>query len=166
MSTWPAALVVRGLVSLAVTTTLVACWGPGYRGAVPATNPVAGYIIEVSRASGQFEEIEIDQEGSQCARLLPITIADRTCRIATLLNPWTIGGEAYGELNVRRTPALDALIWRARANADPTVCAQGGLEGDFLAECEAASRDPDYLYESVDLRIRVPFGGALPSPTW
>lgn len=127
------------------------------------TNPVGGYAIELSESGGQFVGVAISQEGGGCERLVPNADADRTCRIATSLVPTLIASEAYGELNARRTPALDAMVWRARANADPTVCQRGGLSGAFLTECEAHATAADYEYTGPGIRIHVPIGGAIPA---
>lgn len=129
----------------------------------PGRNPVGGYTIEVSLAGDEFVGVVAGAEGNGCERLGPNNDADRTCRIATALLPSLIGGEAYGELNTRHTPAFDALVWRARADADKTVCGRGGLEVDFLARCESDAIQIDYEYTRSDLRVRVPIGGAIPS---
>jgi hypothetical protein len=129
------------------------------------TNPVGGYLIEVSTAGGDFVSVTIGAEGEGCERFSADEDAERTCYIATSLIPTLIGGEAYGELNQVRTPAVDALVWRARANADPSVCAEGGLTGAFLAECERDAVAVDYEYATGNMRVRVPIGGAVPPPT-
>lgn len=130
----------------------------------PERNPVGGYTIEVSAAGGEFVTTTIGPDGEGCERFSGSEDAERTCFISKLLNPWSIGGEAYGELNDRHTPALDALIWRARANADASVCAAGGLTGPFLQECERDAVADDYEYSAGTFRVRVPIGGAQPAP--
>lgn len=126
-------------------------------------NPTGGYEIEVSQDGGEFLVTTIGAGGEGCEPFSGDEDAERTCLIARLLNPWTIGGEAYGELNDRHTPALDALIWRARADADPSVCARGGLTGPFLQECERDALANGYGYATGNFRVRVPIGGAQPS---
>ncbi len=79
--------------------------------------------------------------------------------------PSIIGGYAYGELNSRGTPAFDALVWRGRVDSDTTVCARGGLENGFLANCELLVVDPNYEYADANLRVHVPIAGAIPSPS-
>jgi hypothetical protein len=127
------------------------------------TTPTGAYSIEISTADSEFVPVTIGAEGEGCEPFSADGDAERTCLISRLLNPWTIGGEAYGELNEVRTPAVDALIWRARANADPSVCAEGGLAGAFLAECERDAVAVDYEYATGNMRVRVPIGGAVPS---
>lgn len=145
--------------------TLIAVTGPcgSTRRAGPQPNPTGAYAIEVSVNGGDFRPVSIGPDGEGCERFSGFEDAERTCLIARLLNPWTIGGEAYGELNDRHTPALDALIWRARANADASVCARGGLTGAFLHECEQDAVADDYEYVSAPFRVRVLIGRAMPS---
>lgn len=131
----------------------------------PDVNPTGAYRIEISVSGGPFVSSLIGFEGAGCEPFANHEEADRTCRIAINLIPSLIGGEAYGELNDRHTPALDALIWRARANADQTVCADGGLSGAFLLECERDAIAHDYEYVVGALRVHVPIGGAMPSPS-
>lgn len=128
-------------------------------------NPTGGYAIEVAQDGGDFAPATIGSQGEGCERFSDYEGAERTCLIAKELNPRTIGGEAYGELNDRHTPALDALIWRARANADASVCGRGGLTGAFLLECEREAIASDYEYSAGSFRVRVPIGGAQPSPS-
>lgn len=152
----------RNLVSIALAVLAAAC--SGYH-PVGITNPTTGYSIEVSTGGDEFVPVTIDAEGEGCERFSADEGAERTCLIARLLNPWTIGGEAYGELNDRQTPALDALVWRARADADASVCARGGLSGPFLQECERDAIADDYEYAIGNFRVRVLIGGAQPSPS-
>lgn len=128
-------------------------------------NPTGAYQIEISVSGGPFVSRLIGFEGAGCEPFANDEEADRTCRIAISLIPSHIGGEAYGELNDRHTPALDALIWRARANADASVCAQGGLTGAFLQECERDAVADEYEYATGNMLVRVPIGGAQPSPS-
>jgi len=128
----------------------------------PEPNPVGGYVIELSMGGAPFDRFPIGAEGSNCERLRDPE-ANRTCLIATNLIPSVIGGEAYGELNTRRTPAFDALVWRGRANADATVCARGGLENEYLADCERLVADESYTYTRDQARVHVPIGGATDS---
>lgn len=130
------------------------------------TNPWGTYRIEVSVGEAEFVSRSIGDEGHGCEVFVEHEDADRTCRIAINLIPTIIGGEAYGELNSRRTPALDALVWRARANGDPSICERGGLGGGFLVECHTAAQDASYEYVAGDIHVRVPIGGGLPIPTF
>lgn len=139
------------------------CWPPGP--AFPdGTNPVGGYQLEVSVAGSAFSNVAVESDGTGCGVLSQVNDAYRTCLVATNLIPTLIGGEAYGELNDRHTPAYDALVWRARANGDPSVCQQGGLEANFLANCRREATDLSYEYRAAGLKVRVPIGGALPTP--
>ena len=143
---------------------VVAVTGPcgSSRNEGPRPNPTGAYAIEVSLNRGEFRPVTIGPDGEGCPQFSSVEDTERTCFITKLLNPWTIGGEAYGELNDERTPAFDALVWRARADADVSVCQRGGLTGAFLADCISAARDPDYVYERGPFRVRVPIGGAVP----
>jgi hypothetical protein len=151
-------------VAPAIMLAMIAVTGPCSSG--PAhpmgDQPTGAYEIEVSVDRDEFVPITIGAEGEGCERFSADEDAERTCLIARLLNPLTIGGEAYGDLNERHTPALDALIWRARSNADPTICERGGLEGELLGECNRAAQASDYEYVSGNVRVRVPIGGASP----
>lgn len=128
----------------------------------PEPNPTGGYTIEVAIGDEAYRQVSIDKEGGGCDVLEEYTDTYRTCLIATNLIPSLIGGEAYGRLNEKRTPALDALVWRARADDDVTVCERGGLEGAMLELCRTEAQDPGYVYEHRDVRVQVPTGGAAP----
>lgn len=130
----------------------------------PLPNPVGAYTIELSVDQGPFDSVVIGADGSNCERL-SFPNAKQTCLLATNLMPSIIAGYAYGELNSRVTPAFDALVWRGRADGDTTVCARGGLENDFLANCEQLVVDPNYEYVHANLRVHVPIAEAIPSPS-
>ncbi len=152
-------------IAPSILFALVAVTGPCSSGkAGPEPNPTGAYEIELSVGGGNFVPATIGSDGEGCERFLGDDDAERTCYIATNLIPTLIGGEAYSELNDRRTPALDAIAWRARANADPNVCAAGGLTGPFLGECQRDAVSDDYEYTTGSMRVRVPIGGAHPSP--
>ncbi len=131
----------------------------------PEVSPTGAYQIELSLNGGDFRPVTIGPDGQGCPQFSSVEDAERTCFIAKELIPNKIGGEAYGELNDRLTPAFDALVWRARADADVSVCERGGLEGAFLADCTQAAQDPSYVYERGAFRVRVPIGGAVPNPS-
>jgi hypothetical protein len=150
----------------AVLLLTVAAVGPCSTGpAHPERGPRSGYEIGIASGGGEFETVEIGAGGDGCERFTGHEDAERVCFISTVVIPTAIGGEAYGELNDRRTPALDALIWRARLDADPATCAAGGLVGGFLAECERDAVATDYEYAVANIRVRVPVGGAGPVTT-
>src|SRR6185312_11758209 len=81
-----------------------------------------------------------------------------TCSLAVNADPAVIGGAAFGRLNVEHTTALDALVWRARADGDVAVCAAGGLEGEWLARCQTDAANPSYAMVdgTVQVSIRSP----------
>lgn len=149
-----------------VFLVVVAVTGPcSNQRAGPQPNPRTGYVIEVSERGGPFETVRIDAEGNGCERFGSVEDLERTCFITTVAIPRAIGGEAYGELNERRTPAFDALIWRALAEADASICERGGLVGPLLVECQASAVDPSYTYRNGPFQIHVPLGGAEPLPS-
>ena len=84
------------LVTPAIVFLAVAAVGPCNSGpAHPmATTPWGVYRIEVSVAGAEFVGREIGEEGHGCEVFAQIENADRTCRIAILLIPNSIGGEA------------------------------------------------------------------------
>jgi hypothetical protein len=122
-------------------------------------------MIEVSESGGSLASVRIDAEGNACDRFESVEDVERICFITTNAIPTVIGGEAYGSLNERRTPALDALIWRARVEADVSICNRGGLVGRLLDECETAAVDPEYAYRNGPYEVRVPIGGAEELPS-
>lgn len=131
----------------------------------PEPNRVRGYLLEIAPSTAPFRQVSIGAQGEGCDVLLPDTDAYRTCLIATQVIPTLIPGEDYDQLNELRTPALDALIWKARSDGDVSVCQRGGLANVFLEECEQAAGAVDYEYEGDMVRIRVPIGGAQPTAT-
>jgi hypothetical protein len=131
----------------------------------PEPNPVRGYRLELAESDGRFRNVQIGAQGEGCEVFLPDADANRICLIATNDIPSIIGGEAYGDLNVRHTLALDALIWRARSIGDVSICERGGLRAGLLATCEQAAQAADYEYQGTSTRVRVPLGGAQPEAT-
>lgn len=129
----------------------------------PEPNPRGAYVIELSSGGSGFTSITVGAEGAGCERLMADANANRICLIANNLDPPIIGAEAYGALNSAPSPAFHALVWRARADADPSVCGRGGLEGELLDRCLAEAQTADYAYAAGQMQIRVPIGGAVPS---
>lgn len=150
--------------SVVVIAVISGCFGMN-RGH-PEPNRVRGYRIELSLAGGRFEVVTIGANGEGCEVMQSNYDAYRTCLIATQVNPGVLaGGEDGDDLNIRHTPAFDALVWKARADNDVTVCERGGLERDFLIRCENEARAGGYEYAAEDIKVRVPIGGAEPSST-
>lgn len=127
----------------------------------PQPNPVGGYAMELSTGGGDFVTISVGADGGGCERVPADADANRICLIATNLSPPIIGAEAYGALNAAPSPAFHALVWRARASADSSVCARGGLEGTLLDRCLAESQAADYVYTNGQLAIKIPIAGAV-----
>ena len=144
---------------LAVIASLSGCFGMN-RGH-PEPNPVRGYRLEIAAGTSPFEPLNIGAQGEGCEVLLPDEDANRTCLIATSVHPGVIGSD---DDEISR-PAIDALIWKARSDGDVSVCQRSGrLSGAFLEECEIAAIAADYQYEGDIVRIRIPMGGAEPTP--
>lgn len=155
-----AAYTVMATVRISVTGELPSSPGPAH----PEPNPRGAYVIELSSAGSAFTPITVGAEGAGCERLLADADANRICLIANNLNPLIIGAEAYGALNDAPSPAFHALVWRARADADPLVCGRGGLEGELLDRCLAEAQAADYTYAAGQIQIKVRIGGAAPRP--
>lgn len=155
----------RWLLAALLASALFGGCLEGWGSHPPSENPYGGYAADITFPSGETKHVVIDQAGKSCSEVAASRSAYQTCLLATNLIPSLIPGDAYGsgELNTTPTPALDALIWRARADADPTVCSRGLLEGSFLALCESAAGDASYEYQSDGFTVRIPIGGAVPS---
>src|SRR5688572_10672536 len=101
--------------SVVVIAVISGCFGMSRGHAEP--NRVRGYRIELSLAGGRFEVVTIGANGEGCEVMQSNYDAYRTCLIATPVIPSVIaGGEDGSDLNIRHTPALDALVWKARAD--------------------------------------------------
>ncbi len=156
----------RQLITMAVIAAAVISGCFGMNRGHPEPNRVRGYGIELSLAGGPFEVVMIGANGEGCDVMQSNYDAYRTCLIAAQVNPSVLaGGEDGSDLNIRHTPAFDALVWKARADNDVTVCERGGLERDFLVRCENEARANGYLYNADGIRVRVPIGGAEPTST-
>jgi hypothetical protein len=130
----------------------------------PGPNPLGAFAIELSQGGGAFEPLTITTSGVECQRFEALVDLESTCFGATNLIPSIIGGGAQGNLNQGHTPEYDALVWRARANGDPQVCDKGGLLGALLSQCRTDATRADYALSAGNFVIRVPIGGAFPSP--
>lgn len=122
---------------------------------VPPPNLIAGYEIDIATADGTFTAVTIGSDGSGCDRLIASERLYTACLVAINLDPRVIGASALGSLNSERTPALDALVWRARLGGDPAVCREGGLIGAFLAECKRLASADSYEVRDGALVARV-----------
>lgn len=139
-----------------VGRTLQGFWtGSGHPATRPQPNPQRPITLTYSDG-GQFVMLVIGLDGDGCEKLMRSDRLYGACLLAFNANPAVIGGAAQGLLNAERTPSLDALIWRARADGDVSVCERGGLLDDFLAECQAQAVAVDYEIEDSGLRLRVP----------
>lgn len=125
----------------------------------PTEAVVEGYVLAYARGAEPLMALVIDKDATKCQALRAIEIADRTahsasttwpqptdpeptlyvaCVLATNIDARFIAGEAFGKLNEEDTPAFEAIMWRARLNADRTVCESAGLLGARLDLCHAA----------------------------
>lgn len=152
-----AGLALAAAVYLAASSFFTAISTPPSR--VPPVTPTAGYELEIVAEGGVASRVAIGADGNGCDRLVDSERLYTACLVAVNLDPRIIGASALGRLNSERTPALDALVWRARLDGDASVCAEGGLTGDFLAECERLSADDGYEVRDRGLVVRVPPAG-------
>jgi len=157
------AFVVGNVAATAVMMYMNSNRGPVASGR-PGDMPRGSYRIDIVSGSGELTRLTISPEGDECDVFAVSPPTQETCLIATILIPSAIGGQAFGELNNKHTPAFDALVWRARAGADATVCSRGGLEGAFALSCEQAATSETYELRTDTFTVRVPIGGALASP--
>jgi hypothetical protein len=144
-------------IYLAVSSFFTANSSPPSR--VPPANPTAAYELEIGSEGGVLTRVAIGADGSGCDRLVASERLYTACLVAVNLDARLIGASALGRLNSERTPALDALVWRARLNGDASVCAEGGLSGDFLVECEQLATANEYEVRDSGLVVRVPRAG-------
>jgi len=144
-------------VYLAASSFFTAISTPPSR--VPPDNPTAGYELEIGSTDGTWRSVVIEADGEGCDRLVQGERLYTACLVAVNLDPRLIGASALGRLNSEPTPALDALVWRARLDGDPSVCAEGGLSGGFLADCERLAAAEGYEVRDSGLVVRVPRRG-------
>lgn len=126
---------------------------------VPPANPTAAYELDFGPDGGVAVRVAIASDGAGCDRLRASERLYTACLVAVNLDARLIGASALGRLNSERTPALDALVWRARLDGDASVCAKGGLSGDFLAECEQLATAEQYEVRDGGLVVRIPRAG-------
>lgn len=139
---------------LAASSFLTAISTPFSR--IPPANPAAGYELEIGSEGGMAVRVAIGADGAGCDRLVASERLYTACLVAVNLDARLIGASALGRLNSERTPALDALVWRARLDGDASVCAEGGLSGDFLIECEQLATADRYEVRDSGFVVRVP----------
>ncbi len=139
---------------VAVSSFFAAVSTPFFR--VPPENPTAAYELEISSEGGIAARVAIGADGAGCDRLMASERLYTACLVAVNLDARLIGASALGRLNSERMPALDALVWRARLDGDASVCAKGGLSGDFLVECEQLAMADEYEVRDSGLVVHVP----------
>ena len=132
----------------------------------PLIRPVSGaggrrtsavMLTRTSRASGTAAMTADDF-------LTLVDICDEDETLAVNADPAVIGGAAFGSLNSQDTPSYDALVWRARADGNPAICAAGGLESPRLDACRTAAVDPNYVMSDAGVEVRIPLAVAEGSP--
>jgi hypothetical protein len=125
----------------------------------PTAAATEAYVLEFARGEEQLQSLTVDKDATACLALRAIEVADRSparhgilsplptepepvlyvaCVLATNIDGRVIAGEAFGRLNDEDTPALEAIMWRARLNADRAFCEDAGLLGERLDRCHAA----------------------------
>ncbi|MCI0344020.1 MAG: hypothetical protein L0221_01070 [Chloroflexi bacterium] len=142
------------------------------------------YVLEYAYGAEPFARLTVDKDAAACLTLRSIELADRShgvtgtasplptdpepilyvaCVLATNIDARFIAGEAFGRLNEVDTPALEAIIWRARLDADRTVCENAGLLGERLHRCRAAVDADDYRVSDGPLTVVIaPQASAAP----
>jgi len=165
-----------GLIILAAVGVAGCNLYPGGR-----TRPTAAitesYVLEYARGTDARIRLTIDKDAAACLVLRAIEIGSRSpspvgtasplptepeptlyvaCVLATNIDGTFIAGEAFGKLNDEDTPALEAIIWRARLDADRTFCESAGLLGERLEHCHAAVDADVYRVTDGDLTVVVP----------
>jgi hypothetical protein len=124
----------------------------------PTPHPFAPLILDVSSAADSPARISLASD-ADCSAVAASQKLFDICSLAVNADPAVIGGAAFGRLNSEDTPSYDALVWRARANGDPKICAAGGLLEPRLSQCRAAAIDPEYSMTDSGLTVVV-----LPGP--
>lgn len=147
----------------------------------PTEAVTEGYVLEYARGAEALMPLVVDKDAEKCLALRAIEIADRTahpassvspqptdpeprlyvaCVLATNIDVRFIVGEAFGRLNEEDTPAFEAIIWRARLEAERSVCESAGLLGARLDRCHAAVDAKEYRVTDGPLTVVI-----APSPT-
>ncbi len=114
------------------------------------------YTIEVIHSDGTTEHLDVNADGRACARLGTSQQLSEACRLALNIDPNVIAAAALGQLNHVDTPALLALILRARMSNDSAICEKGGLEGLRLARCHEAVVGGSPTFSDSGVTIRIP----------
>lgn len=113
------------------------------------------YTILLTDNAGRASTLAI-RAAADCEPLGADAWLAETCKLALHKNPAVIAGSAFGRLNLTETPALEALIWRARIDRDASICRRGGLAGDWLSQCLKDSSNPLLSLKYRDYVITVP----------
>ena len=102
-----------------------------------------------------FREVHIAADGAGCEVLKASRDLYKTCVLTPYLDPRVIAGEAFGNINVEPTPALEALIWRGILSRDSSVCDRGGLVEPFMGNCVRAVQDGVRTITDEKLTVRI-----------
>ena len=143
-----------------------------------------GYVLEYARGAEQLSPLRVDRDAEACLELRAIEVGQRTlaapgtasplptepepvlyvaCVLATNIDGRVIAGEAFGRLNDEDTPALEAIIWRARLNGDRALCDNAGLLGVRLDRCHAAVDSAEYrVTDGASTVVITPVATATP----
>lgn len=166
LGTYALALLVLVIVGIAAVyvASLLGVVIPGYGTPRPAPARLAAYAIEYSIADPQSRTtLRVGEDGAACQSLAKSELFRTACVLALNEDPAFIAGEAFGRLNTEDTPAYEAIIWRARIDADPTVCTRGGLLDVRLATCRAAASGGPYVRTDRGITVVIGAEGSGPS---
>ena len=111
---------------------------PDYSGQRPSPAGLESYSLSYVGPSASGT-LTVDLEGAACRKLKPSDYLLSACTLALNKDPAFIAGDAAGDLNNTDTPSYEAILWRAKLDADPTVCDRGGLLEERLANCHAVA---------------------------
>jgi hypothetical protein len=149
----------------------------------PTAAVTEAYVLEYARDAEPPTSLAVDKDATACLALRAIEVAGPSpaghgilsplptepepllyvaCVLATNIDGGVIAGEAFGRLNDEDTPALEAIIWRARLNADRAFCEHAGLLGERLDRCHAAVDAEVYRVTDGPLTVVIPLPPVVP----
>ncbi len=149
----------------------------------PTAAVTEAYVLEYARGAEPLASLSVDRDAMACQALRAIEVAERSpaghgllsplptepepplyvaCVLATNIDGSVIAGEAFGRLNDEDTPALEAIMWRARLNADPAFCDDAGLLGERLDRCHAAVNAEVYRVTDGPLTVVIARSPTVP----
>ena len=102
-----------------------------------------------------YQVLHVDANGDACSALAPSESLFHSCVLATNLDTSVIAGEAFGDLNVKDTPAFEAIIWRSVLDGVADDCDQAGLLGSRLATCRAAAQSGHWEAHDAGLDVLI-----------